>query len=248
MSSAIIRRDWDELAAMDPLWAILSDPARQFNGWSLQEFFGTGSAEIAGIMRTCSELGYPKEHGCALDFGCGIGRLTRALHRHFDRCIGVDISPSMVTWAKKLIPECDFSVLDQQDLTIFPDQSFDLIYSNIVLQHQLSTAVVTAYIAEFLRTLKPGGLLVFQLPHSIPIRYRLQPRRRAYAALRAFGISPNFLYRKLHLNPIRMISIREERVSRFVSELGGQMLRAMHDENGGPHIESRTYFVTRKDQ
>jgi ubiquinone/menaquinone biosynthesis C-methylase UbiE len=197
-------------------------------------------------MNTSRELGYPKQRGCALDFGCGIGRLTRALKEHFDRCVGVDISPSMVNRARQLNPRCEFSVLDCHELRIFPDQSFDLIYSNIVLQHQVSIAEVRRYLLEFLRTLKCGGLLIFQLPHHIPIRYRLQPRRRAYAALRTLGVSPDFLYRKLHLNPIRMIAASEEQISRFVTDNDGQMLRTVVDQNGGPHIESRTYFVTRK--
>ncbi len=246
MSIASVRRDWDELATMDPLWAILSDPARQFHGWSLPEFFETGSVEIAGIMETSTEFGYPKQRGSALDFGCGIGRLTRALKRYFDRCVGLDISPSMVKRAKELNPECEFSVLDPRAFSIFPNRYFDMIYSNIVLQHQSSAAVVRSYIIEFLRILKWGGLLVFQLPHRIPIRYRLQPRRRAYAALRTFGLSPDFLYRRLRLNPIRMIAIPEEQVVHCVIGHGGQMLRIVADQNGGPHIESRTYFVTRR--
>jgi SAM-dependent methyltransferase len=245
MSTASVRRDWDELAVMDPLWAILSDPARQFNGWSLHEFLETGSAEIAGIMDTSQELSYPKQCGCALDFGCGIGRLTRALKCHFEHCIGVDISPAMVNQARELNPNCTFVVLDHRELRAFSDQVFDLIYSNIVLQHQSSATVIRAYIGEFLRILKIGGLLVFQLPHRIPIRYRLQARRRAYAALRTFGLSPDYLYRKLHLNPIRMIAVPEKQVLQFVAESGGRLLRTVVDQNGGPHIESRTYFVTR---
>src|SRR5207244_13466385 len=32
-------------SAIDPLWAILSDPARRGGGWGLEEFFRTGEAE-----------------------------------------------------------------------------------------------------------------------------------------------------------------------------------------------------------
>lgn len=41
----------------------------------------------------------PRKH--ALDFGCGVGRLTQALAAHFDEVTGVDISPSMIKLAKK---------------------------------------------------------------------------------------------------------------------------------------------------
>lgn len=240
-----IRRDWEDLASLDPLWAILSDEEKQYDGWSLQEFFETGESEISALMKMCAELGYPKQRERALDFGCGIGRLTRALRNHFYSCTGVDISPTMIAQARELNPGCLFEVLGKQQLQIFPDQHFDFIYSNIVLQHQPAVTLVRTYIREFLRTLTPTGLLVFQLPHSIPFRYRLQPRRRAYHALRALGFKPETLYRNLRLNPISMLAVPEAEVRKLIEPGRGRVLRVLCDHNGGPHIQSRTYFVTR---
>jgi hypothetical protein len=48
-------------------------------------------------------------------------------------------------------------------LKTFSDNSVDLIYTNIVLQH-VTPDVTVAYLREFLRILKPAGVLVFQLP------------------------------------------------------------------------------------
>lgn len=52
-------------------------------------------------MECAATLGHPRERGVALDFGCGVGRLTRALAAFFDRATGVDISSSMIEEAKK---------------------------------------------------------------------------------------------------------------------------------------------------
>ena len=73
-----------------------------------------------------------------LDFGCGVGRLTRVFAQHFERVIGVDISDGMVAKAKKLhalFPNCQFLVNQYEDLRIFPDNYFDMVYSGFVLQH-----------------------------------------------------------------------------------------------------------------
>lgn len=241
----LVRRDWEDLAALDPLWAILSDHKKQFDGWSQQEFFQTGEREIAALMDLSNEIGYPKEHESALDFGCGVGRVTRALRKRFHSCVGVDISATMIARARELNPQCAFEGLGPRQLTVFPEQHFDMIYSNIVLQHQSSIQDVRRYLNEFVRILKRGGLLAFQLPHYIPLRYRLQPRRRAYRALRAIGLKAETLYRTLHLNPISMLAIPEREVRELIEAARGRVLRVMCDQNGGPHIQSRTYFVTR---
>src|SRR5258707_1026679 len=39
------RRDWDELAAFDPLWAILTQREKKVGGWDLDEFLATGERE-----------------------------------------------------------------------------------------------------------------------------------------------------------------------------------------------------------
>src|SRR5207248_4370527 len=61
---------------------------------------------------------------------------------------------------------CHFVVNPANDLTLFPDDSFDLIYSSLVLQHMRPEYSLN-YIKEFLRVLAPGGLLVFQIPSRL---------------------------------------------------------------------------------
>jgi hypothetical protein len=44
------RSQWDRLGRSDPLWAILTQPARQYGGWAVEEFFATGERGISEVM------------------------------------------------------------------------------------------------------------------------------------------------------------------------------------------------------
>jgi SAM-dependent methyltransferase len=175
------QREWEELAEMDPFWAVLSAPEGKFGQWDHEEFFRIGEVIIGQLMTTAGELGYPGEREQALDFGCGLGRLTQALAPHFAHATGVDISRPMIARAREFhaaVPNLTFVHNPEPNLRLFPDDQFDLIYTTIVLQHQPDAATIRSYIAEFKRILKPGGLLAFQLPSYIPPRLMLQPRAR----------------------------------------------------------------------
>jgi SAM-dependent methyltransferase len=96
------RAYWDRQAQRDPLWAILSDAAKRDGKWDIGRFFQTGTSEIAFLLYELDAQQLVVRHGSALDFGCGVGRLTQALAPHFDRVVGVDVSPSMVDLATRL--------------------------------------------------------------------------------------------------------------------------------------------------
>lgn len=95
MSLDCHQRDWEDLSALDPHWAILSEPTKQNGGWSTGEMFAAGRVDVEALMTRSGELGYPILRVRALDFGCGIGRKTRALTEHFDQVLGIDIAKGM---------------------------------------------------------------------------------------------------------------------------------------------------------
>jgi SAM-dependent methyltransferase len=166
-----LQESWNVLGQIDPFWAILSDPEKAGNRWKVSEFFETGEAEINGVMGYLRSLGLQTGGRRALDFGCGAGRLSQALCSHFLECDGVDIAPSMLELARQFnrFPErCRYHLNSNQDLRLFPDQTFDFIYCNIVLQH-MEPKYSTRYIAEFLRVLDRTGLAVFQAPTELSV-------------------------------------------------------------------------------
>lgn len=244
-------QEWNELATLDPYWAILTSPGKRFGGWDEGEFFATGTASAAAIVDEMVRLGHPRQRQRALDFGCGLGRMTRAFAHYFDECVGVDISEEMVRQAMELnagMSGVSFAVNRATDLGQFGDRSFDFVYSAIALQHVPDRGAIEDYIREFCRLLRPEGLVVFELPSHIPAIFRLQWRRRLYSGLRRLGLDAQFLYRRLHLLPIAMSYIPEPAIMRLFESAG---VRTLHVEtlsasgllNAG--VKSTTYYATR---
>jgi ubiquinone/menaquinone biosynthesis C-methylase UbiE len=194
-------------------------------------------------MKSAEELALPHQRKSALDFGCGVGRMARSLASHFESYTGVDISEPMIARAREWnfdCPQCRFILNTTGDLRVFDSGSFDLIYSRFVLQHLPSRALVESYLRDFIRILKPGGLLVFQLPCRIGLLHRLQPRRRLYTLLRGIGVSERLLLGPLKLTPMAMRAVPETEVAGFVQAVGGRLVRAEH-----PSDLDQIYFFTR---
>jgi ubiquinone/menaquinone biosynthesis C-methylase UbiE len=164
---ATLRNNWESLAKRDAFHAILTDETKVGGKWSIAEFMSTGTAEIDMVMRHLAGLGYiPECGGTALDFGCGVGRLTQALGGRFASCVGVDISQAMIEKAESINQSSNCRYLTNSNILLpFPEGTFSFIYSNIVLQH-IPTRFAKEYLHEFVRVLWPGGILVFGVQDS----------------------------------------------------------------------------------
>jgi len=164
---------WEALAQDDPLWAILSVPAKKGRKWDLDEFFRKGQAEVDQVLGKVLASGRALAQGTALDFGCGVGRLSQPLAQYFERVVGIDISPTMIALARQFNqrgPQVEYIQNTVDNLSLFGDQTFDFVYSNIVLQH-MQPQYAIGYIKEFFRITKPGGVIVFQIPSHLTEDY-----------------------------------------------------------------------------
>jgi len=151
-----LRRNWDEFGKQDPLWAIRTEPDKRGGKWDVAEFFSSGEAHVRELVGRLTELDLATQ-GAALDFGCGVGRLTQAFADHFDEVWGVDIAPSMVEGAESFNrhgSRVHYVVNDTSDLRRFDDGSFDLVFSVIVLQH-IRSDIALSYVREFFRRFRP---------------------------------------------------------------------------------------------
>lgn len=160
------RQFWDAHAKRDPLWAVLSEAGKEARRWDVRRFFQTGVNEVALMFYELESRGVAVNRGAALDFGCGVGRLSQALAASFSHVVGVDVSPRMIETATALNPFPDrarFVWNGEPHLQQFGDATFDFIYTNLVLQH-IVPEISEVYLREFVRLLRRGGILVFQLP------------------------------------------------------------------------------------
>lgn len=163
-----VKNFWEAYAKNDPLWAILTSPSKKYNNWNLKDFFETGKNEIQTLINHLNIFHIKYDLEEALDFGCGVGRLTQPLSNHFKHVVGVDISPEMISKANAFNTQPNISYIqnDAENLQIFKNETFTFIYTNIVLQH-LEPPFILKYLLEFERILKHDGVMVFQLPSHL---------------------------------------------------------------------------------
>jgi 2-polyprenyl-3-methyl-5-hydroxy-6-metoxy-1,4-benzoquinol methylase len=243
-----LAREWNEIADVDPMWAILSRPDKKHSKWSAEEFFATGRDEIDAAIALVEKSDVELKWDAALDFGCGVGRLSVALSDRFGSVTGVDISSSMIdqartSWTSK--SNLTFVVNERRDLTVFADSSFDFVYSARVLQHMPTPPLALDYIAEFVRVLRPGGVACFQVPAKVKAYRRFLSRRRLAVPLRAIGVPTDWLYRRLGLHSMHLIALPAPLVA---SELqnAGATLKSQTEDPYSEGFNSSFFYVAVK--
>src|SRR6476646_9766793 len=108
-----LQRNWEGLAQADPLWAICTDPRKRHGHWTPEEFFGSGKKEVEAVLAYAAEIGLSIDGTSpSLDFGCGVGRLTRALAEYFPEACGMEMHCIRERVIRKLIEENGAHVID----------------------------------------------------------------------------------------------------------------------------------------
>lgn len=242
MDFKTLQDNWDKFGHTDPLWSILSMPNRKGNKWDIKEFFATGEKEVADLLAYLKAVQLSLPTGQALDFGCGIGRVTQPLCEHFEVCHGVDIAPSMIKMARELNQygdRCQYHLNERQDLQQFADNTIDFIYCVITFQN-MAPRYAKQYLQEFLRILAPHGLLIFQIP-SEPRHWRLKIKQQLPQPLL------NLFYRiKYNNEPVmEMHGVPKEEIFSLLNQHQGRLLHIKEDHRAFEHWFSYQYFVTK---
>jgi cyclopropane fatty-acyl-phospholipid synthase-like methyltransferase len=102
-----------------------------------------------------------------LDYGCGVGRVSRAMALAGARVWAVDVSPSMLEYTRRYcaeVPGITTVLSDGLGCAQLPDASVDGAVSCYCFQHMPTLGMVAAVVADIHRVLLPGGW--FQL-HSV---------------------------------------------------------------------------------
>lgn len=244
MSLDHTRRTFERLGDEDPLHAVLTRQGKEGNRWDEEEFFELGRKRIAEVLGHVESLDLTTPRGRALDFGCGVGRLTQALAGHFREVVGVDISSSMIEAARRhdrFHDRVRYLVNTTDRLADLEDSSFDFVFSTKTLQH-IPPQHARIYVSELVRVLRPGGVLVFQFrngPHIEPgtLRGRLYHLRRHH--LRG-------IIRRLRGRPgYEMHVLSAAHLKRRIAEEGGRVVD-VRDLSRGKPMKSLRFVVVKE--
>lgn len=156
-------RTWRHWGRVDPYFGVLSHPRFQKTSIadSRAEFFDSGTGQIVSTLELLDKHFDRAQRSRALDFGCGVGRLTLPLARAYEHVVGVDISPHMLAECKD---NAAGAGLDHIELASSSNDleevkgHFDLVHSYLVLQH-IPVAKGMAIVNELLDRVAPGGLV-----------------------------------------------------------------------------------------
>lgn len=235
-----VRRDWVRLGEEDPLWAVYVAADKRGGRWDPEQFLETGRADVAASAAWLTELDAGPRWSRVLDFGCGAGRLSQALAEHADGVVGVDVSPPMLEVARKLdtTGRCTFVLNERQDLTQFEDSSFGLVYSELVLQHLPATAI-DAYLAEFVRVLRPGGVALLQCTTRPLWTFKGTVWRLAPAALIRLAQKVFLRYPA----PMRMTPYPPSRLRSVVEKAGASVVATRVVDDRATHWRSTRYVI-----
>jgi 2-polyprenyl-3-methyl-5-hydroxy-6-metoxy-1,4-benzoquinol methylase len=166
---------WEWFGKNQPYFGVLIEAKyrnEQLNEEAKKDFFSTGKAHVHFVLQTI------KEHfdtnfmiKRALDFGCGVGRLTIPLSAACKKVVGVDASPSMLQEAKKNAKEMGAEsiefLLADENLSTLGSEGFDFINSFIVFQH---IPLDRGYhlLRRLLSLLNEGGIGALHFTYSTP--------------------------------------------------------------------------------
>lgn len=110
-----------------------------------------------------------------LDVGCGDGKITAAISRELPegKMLGVDISLSMISFAKAAFPNeqypnLDFVLMGAEDIDF--NNQFDIVVSFTALQWVKDHPLV---IRNVIKSLRPKGLFGVTMPMGLPAELEL---------------------------------------------------------------------------
>lgn len=108
-----------------------------------------------------------KKSDKVLDLGCGDGlNITLLRKKGIKNVVGIDISPELLTLAKKNNPKNKFLIGSAQKIP-FKAREFDVVLVDSVFHHLMEYPKA---VSEIKRVLQSGGRLYFIEPHSSPLR------------------------------------------------------------------------------
>ncbi len=172
MLAARLQEHWERLARSDPYFAVLRDARYhrdRLTDAALDDFFASGEAHLEQVFTTVRErLGISLQPERALDFGCGVGRVTIPLAARARSVVAVDTSDTMLHeaaghCARRGVTNVEFVLADAR-LTALRG-TFDFVHSYIVFQH-IPWREGRPILARLIALLREGGVAALHVIYA----------------------------------------------------------------------------------
>src|SRR5687767_2684470 len=243
---------WEKFGRMCPYFGVITDP--RFKGKALDpaarsEFFASGEAHVRDVLATiASHLDPDFLPLRALDFGCGVGRITLPLAHRAREVVGMDISPSMLEEALKNTRDAGLTnvlLVRSDDELSGATGTFNFIHSYIVFQH-IEPQRGEVLFRKLIRRLGESGVGVahFTFEKRLPL-----PKRVWQSAARTIPLLHNIMNlirgRSFSYPLMQMNSYNLNRLHSILMEEGCHQVFSRFSDHGG-HLGVVLYFLKRR--
>jgi len=99
--------------------------------------------------------------GSIFDAGCGRGEWIKLMHKYGFACIGVDENPYMTNNSDQPIRIGNAL----EEIKYLPEESQSIISAFHLVEH-LETESIISFIKDAFKALKPGGILIMEMPNT----------------------------------------------------------------------------------
>ena len=154
---------------------------------SLAEFVATGDNETVAYLEAIGVLSPDAERQTMVEIGSGIGRMTASFSRLFAKVIACDLDAAFLERCRETVAQFGrperlqtSHVADGRTLGL-PDNSADLVFSYITLQHCHHDDGI-ALSREAVRVTKPGGCIALNFRTWVPQDVVLWPAGKVVRA------------------------------------------------------------------
>ncbi|MDQ1744947.1 MAG: hypothetical protein QOE23_3286 [Pseudonocardiales bacterium] len=158
------RQFWDAAARENAAWYVATGYTSE-----TPEFFAQGARETDHFLQFCGIGIRPTDR--VLEIGCGVGRMTRRLSELAGSLVAADVSREMLERARQNVGDrgtVEYLLVPGNGALPLSDDSVDVVFSYITLQHVPNQVDQLRYLHESARVLRPGGRLAVQVRGDTP--------------------------------------------------------------------------------
>lgn len=232
-------RVWTQLGDSEPHWSVISAERFRQNELDAQrsaEFYDSGRGDVHTFNAFLTRNGVAASSlHKVLEYGCGLGRVTRFLAAQFDEVEAFDISPSHLRQAEEHLRRSGLNNVALKRVRALDDigtsVDLDAVFCVIVLQHN-PPPVIVAVLKRLLARLRSGGVAYFQVPtHATEYRFQLD----------------HYLAHGLAANHVEMHYVPQRRIFEIARQAGCAVLEVREDDwVGRREVELSNTFLLRK--